>query len=270
MVDVEVVEEIEKKIKKLIGCKYVRLVDRGNSAIFIALSVAKQKGFENVLIPDQGGWLTYLQFPKKVGFGLERVKTEYGLIDSKNLKEKSGCLLYQNLAGYFAEQQVKKIYKVCKGKNFVILDICSIGGRFKRVADIFIGSFGRWKVVDAGYGGFIGTNDERLFSLIKGFEGYDFDENNSEILLEKLKGAKKRLKWLYDKNKKVKKDLKGFNVIHRGDKGINVVVKYCCEEEKQKILKYCNKHDYQYTLCPRYIRVKDEAISIEIKRLEKN
>ncbi len=123
---------------------------------------------------------------------------------------------------------------------------------------------------DAGLEVFSGTNDGGLFSLIKGFEGYGFDENNSEILLEKLKGAKKRLKWLYDKNKKVKKDLKGFNVIHRGDKGINVVVKYCCEEEKQKILKYCNKHDYQYTLCPRYIRVKDEAISIEIKRLEKN
>ncbi len=267
------IEKVIEKIKKLVECKYVRLVDRGNSAIFIALSVAKQRSFDNVLIPDQGGWLTYLQFPKKAGLGLRKIKTDYGLIDSVDLRGEKGCLLYQNLAGYFVEQPVKEIYRVCKGKNLVILDVCSIGDEIVNLggfADILIGSFGRWKVVDAGYGGFIGTNDKELFSLIEDFSSgdYVFDENNSEVLLDKLENAKQRLKWLYDKNMEVKGELKDFNVIHSGGKGVNVVVKYCCEDEKQKILKYCNKHDYPYTLCPRYIRVKDRAVSIEIKRLK--
>ena len=39
------------------------------------------------------------------------------------------------------------------------------------------------------------------------------------------------------------------------------------DEEKDKIIKYCKENNYEYTLCPRYIRVNENAVSIEVKRL---
>ena len=62
-------------LKIMTGKKYVKLVNRGNSAIKLALKIAKAKGFSQVYIPDQGGWLTYRQFPKKMGFNVIEIKT---------------------------------------------------------------------------------------------------------------------------------------------------------------------------------------------------
>ena len=88
------------------------------------------------------------------------------------------------------------------------------------------------------------------------------------LLEKKLKELKKRLNLLYGKAEKVKSDLKDFNIIHRDKKGINVIVKFDSDKEKEKIINYCKNNNLEYTLCPRYIRVMDKAISIEIKRLE--
>ena len=238
------------------GKKYVKLVNRGNSAIKIALKLAKDKGFSQVYIPDQGGWLTYRQFPKKMGFNVIEIKTDSGLIDAKGLK---GVLLYQSLAGYFAEQDIKAIRKSFSG--LIILDVCNLGDKTDFNADILVGSFGKDKVVDLGYGGFIATD----FDI--DVNGYGFDESREEELVEKLYLAKKRLKYLHHKNKKVKKELKGFDIVHRDKKGLNVIVRFNNEEEKEKIIDYCDKKSYEWTLCPRYIRVNENAISIELKRL---
>ena len=67
--------------------------------------------------------------------------------------------------------------------------------------------------------------------------------------------------------KKIKEDLKGFDIVHKDGNGLNVVVKFKDKSEKQKLIKYCKQNNYEYTMCPRYIRVLDKAISIEVKRL---
>ena len=38
---------------------------------------------------------------------------------------------------------------------------------------------------------------------------------------------------------------------------------------KQRIIDYCNENNLEFTECPRYIRINEPAISIEVKRLEK-
>ena len=48
--------------------------------------------------------------------------------------------------------------------------------------------------------------------------------------------------------------------------GHNVIVKFNTDEEKEKIINYCDKNELEYTLCPRYIRVEENAVSIEVKR----
>lgn len=252
------------ELRHIIKKKHIFLVDRGNSAIKIALKTAKEMRYSKILIPDQGGWLTYRQFPKKLGFETEEIKTNCGLIDANSLSRMDGVLLYQSLAGYFAEQDVKDIRK--KFNGLIILDVCNLSRKTNLDADILIGSFGKAKVVDLGYGGFIATDKDEIAEKID-VSGCEFADIYRERLVDKLLLAKKRLKYLYHKSKKAKKELKKFNVVHKDKRGINVIVKFKNSEEKEKIIDYCNKKEYEYTLCPRYIRVNEDAVSIELKRL---
>jgi len=48
---------------------------------------------------------------------------------------------------------------------------------------------------------------------------------------------------------------------------INVIIKFDDEEVKQRIIEYCKENNLEYTVCPRYIRVNENAVSIELKRL---
>ena len=51
-------------------------------------------------------------------------------------------------------------------------------------------------------------------------------------------------------------------------RGINIVLKFDSPQKKLDIENYCKLYNYEFTLCPRYIRVMEPAISIEIKRIE--
>ena len=261
----EVRKELNEELKKLVGKKHVRLVARGNTAIKIALQVCSDGIGDKVIVPDQGGWITYLEYPKKLGLKMAKLKTDAGLINASDLVGLKGCLLYTNMAGYFAEQPVSEIYSKFDGK--VVLDVCSLGLQKDWPADIVIGSFGRWKVVNAEYGGFIAVDDKKLFDKIMKIPA-DFDCGYVERIKEKLIGAEGRLKFLMGVADKIKKELSDFDIIHREKKGINVVVRFKDSGEKQKILKYCKDNNYEHTLCPRYIRVEEDAISIEVKRLK--
>ena len=74
---------------------------------------------------------------------------------------------------------------------------------------------------------------------------------------------------MLEKRKKIVNDLKDFTIIHKNDLGFVVVVKFATDEEKEKIINYCNKESLPWTECPRYIRLNKKAISIEVKRLER-
>ena len=272
-------EKIIAKIKEFTGHEHIMLTSRGNSAIYIALSLVKKFGSgEGVLIPDQSGWFTYRQYSKKLGFQVKEVKTNYGIVDLADLSSKlreASALILQNPAGYFAEQPSKDIYKLCKGKSVVIADITgSIGtsmcdGDF---ADILVCSFGKWKPINLGYGGFISFNDKAYFNFVKKLmkekPNLSFkDDSKYAILLKKLNALDMKYKFFFEINKKIKTDLKEFDIIHKNRKGINVIIKFDNETEKEKIIKYCKNNNYDYVLCPKYIRVNEKAISIEVKRL---
>ena len=254
-----------ERLKELTGCKNIFLVNRGNSAIKIALEYFSQHGFKTLLIQDQGGWMRYEQFGDKKGFQVVKVKTDKGVLLPEELKKYDAktLLLYGDPAGYFAEQPVAEIMKAFAGK--IILDVSgSIGTKRCNAAygDALLGSFGNDKAVNVGYGGFIGLDGE-----IGVKDEYKFDDNYSGKLDEILKNIHLRLKTLWQINKKIKNDLKNFEVIHKDKEGINVVVKFKDEAEKAKIIDYCNKNGFEFTECPRYIRVMEKAISVEVKRL---
>ncbi len=264
-----------KLLKEYTQHEQLKLVPSGNAAIFAAIAMAKNKSRKAfILIPDQGGWLTYEPYAKLLGFEVRKIKTDDGIIDAEELREqapKASAFLYSNPGGYFAEQPTRKIYNACKGKCLCIMDVSGCIGDKDLCngdyADVMIGSFGRWKPVNMEYGGFVSAKDKLLyhgksvFPMLK--VNFDYD-----ALLEKLKKAPERIHYFYGRCVKIKQDLKGFDIAHKDRKGINVVVKFSSETEKKKIVDYCDNHKLEYTICPRYIRLMDDAVSIEVKRLE--
>jgi dTDP-4-amino-4,6-dideoxygalactose transaminase len=264
-----------RKIKDFTKCGFIRFMPSGDAATFAAFYLAKQvnqKAF--MLIPDAAGWLSYEKFPKILGFDVRRIKTDSGVVDLADLDEnieKGSAFIFSNPAGYFAEQPLSQIYDVCKGKCICILDVSgSLGDEVLcngNNADIVIGSFGKWKPVNLGYGGFIAAK-ENIFARHADFFRMFKTNINYAKLYEKLSDAGKRLEFFYRKAGEIKKDLAEFDIVHRDKKGINVVVRFKHEAEKEKIIKYCDDTGYEYTLCPRYLRVNEDAVSIEVKRLE--
>ena len=269
-------EEIIILLKKLSGHDFIRLTSRGNTAIFTALYCAKELNKKkDVLVPDQGGWFTYKKYPKQLELNVNVVKTDYGVLDLKELEEKSknaNCLIYSTPAGYFAEQPVKEIYSICKkNKCIVILDIAGCIGKhnYGLYCDFAVGSFGLGKPVNLGYGGFVSAREKEFFDEPEdAFVSSSFEEEYYSRLLEKLKSLKKRYQMFDKVSKKIKKELSDFEILHKDSDGINVIVKFNSEDEKNKLIKYCEKNKLEFTLCPRYIRVKTKAVSIEVKRLE--
>lgn len=95
-------------------------------------------------------------------------------------------------------------------------------------------------------------------------EKIEVDENK---LIEKIKDLPNRYKFLFETVDKIKNDLKKYKVIYPEKKGINVVIRFGSDEEKNKLIKYCEENNYEWILCPKYIKVNVPAISIEVKRL---
>lgn len=254
------------ELSRISGMPHIVLTDRGNTAIMEALKIAKAAGIKKVLIPDQGGWFSYKSSPVELGMEIEQIKTDYGVFDLSILKEKISehcALLYENPAGYYAEQPVEEIYNVCKGRCLVILDVTGCIGRnnYSNCCDIMVGSFGPNKPVNLGYGGFIASN--KVMNVAPTFgEGY-YEKLNLQLgLLDDVYKGYEKIR------KKIISDLSSYEILHKDKQGINVVVRFRSKEEMENLINYCNKNNFEFRKCPFYIRVKAKAISIEVKRVK--
>jgi len=257
--------EVQEKLQELTGKKKIKLVESGDHAILSVLKLMKKLGKEKVLIQDQGGWLTYRDYPKKVGLEKIELKTDYGILDLEDLKGKAdekSVLLVNSLNGYFSEQPMQEIAEICAEKKCLLVNDASgsIGTDIGKTGDVILCSFGKDKPVNLHYGGCIATDEDYSF------EG-EFDSGKLKKLSEELDNLfAKQIKW-DGMHWKIKADLKDFDIVHKDKGGINVIVKFSDEEEKDKIIKYCEENKLPYTICPRYIRVNCDAVSIEVKRM---
>ncbi len=272
-------EKCLKVLRHYTNHPIVKITQSGDSAIFGALSLAKQHGYKEILIPDQGGWLSYRTFPKLLDLHITEFKTNYGLLLPEELKKhKNAALLFASFAGYAAPQPIEAIAKICKENNLLMIEDAS--GALSHptlcngaLSDIIVGSFGKWKIVDLGYSGFLSAKegiitqsvrDSEIISLIK------VTIMSYAVLLKKLEGAPKRLQFLLKKTKKIKQLCKKekFSLIHEQEEGIAIFVKFSSEKEKQKIIEFCKTNKIDWKECPLYIKVLEKAISLEIKRMK--
>ncbi len=275
----EAKQQIIEKLGELVRHSTIRLTNCCNSAILLALHMAKKSGVKTILIQDQGGWLTFKTFPPLLGLEVVEVKTEYGIPDLKDLEAKAGpgsALLINSLAGYIAPISMKEISDICRAKGCLIIEDASgsiglEGMCDGRLSDIIVGSFGKWKPVNLGYGGFISTGRKELFEIDHElWLAFRFHPHFEKALLAKLERLDSRRDALIAECKKLKDEFAGHEIrlIHGDKPGLNVIAGFGSEAEKEKIINHCKRQGYEFTICPRYIRVMKDAVSIEIKRLE--
>lgn len=267
-------DDILSALRHLTKHNSVHLTPSGDAAIFAALAILKKQGTKTLLIPDQGGWLSYKTFPPLLSMNIKEVKTDAALIDCADLAEKANnttALLYTNPGGYIVDQPSEEIYSLCKKASCpVVMDVSgSLGTEYcdGMYADIIACSFNKWKIVNAGYGGFISTQKRQTLELgrdiLRMLAVFPAAE---EIILKKIKNLDKRKAVLGEQRKKVLLDLSTMDIVHRDHWGLNVIIRFGTKEEKETIIKYCKNNQLEYTECPRYIRINQNAISIEIKR----
>jgi len=270
----ELIKDIKLELSNLTGKNNIFLTRRGNISIKESLKYVKSRNFKDIFIQDQGGWITYPQFIKKLKLNIVYIKTDYGLITNKTDIVLNDCiLLFNTMPGYSFIQNTNIIESKIKNKKncLIINDVAgSIGHKQAKWGDIIIGSFGKDKPINLEKGGFIATNIKDL-----NIEEEIFSKEELTLLLSKLKELPKRIEFFNNIHNKIKEELininMNVNIIHKNIEGINVIIKFNEEDEKIKkeIIDYCQKNNYEYTQCPRYIRIQENGISIEVKRLAK-
>ena len=290
----ELIKQIKTSLKNLTNKKNILITKRGNQSIKDVVKLAKELGREKVLIQDQGGWITYKQFAHKQGLMCIDIKTDYGLTDLEDLEKKAdgkSIFIINSLTGYYADEKMNKISKICQRKHCLLINDVSgsIGLKLAKYGDLILGSFNKWKPLNLFTGGFLAFNNQipwkfeitdnikkpvqKFFNLeeyFKEYEEFPLKTTKLERLNQKIKDLNKRHKFFTKIHWKIKKDLKKHEILHKKHHGINVIIKYSDEEEKNAIIKYCEDNKFEYTECPRYIRVNEQAISIEVKRLCQN
>lgn len=273
----------EKAIKKMMEFtrhKEIKLVNSGNAAILASLYIASKLSKRKViLIPDQGGWISFRTYPKIFGLKAKEVRTDKGIIDLKDLAKKSknaAAFIVTSFAGYYAEQPIAEISEICSKNKCLLIEDASgaIGMSDEKLcngdhSDIIVGSFGRWKPVNLGYGGFISVSKKEYFEKTEEIYSALKFKGDYEKLLEKLENAGKRVVFFIETSKKIKKELQnvGLNAFHPEKRGLNAVVGFSSNAEKEKIMGYCKENGYEFVVCPKDIRVNEDAVSIEVKRM---
>jgi hypothetical protein len=253
-----------RMLQQLTGKSKIYFTERGNASIHHSLRFAWGLGKRRLIMQDQGVWLKYHPIAKEIGYRIVTAKTKLGLYDPKffpNLDEEC-VVLWNSAPGYYTfDEQMAELGSLCQAENALLInDISgSIGQPCSKIGDLTLGSFGRWKPVWLEQGGFLASDSQIPI------EEYKIDDEFYSNLKGKLEALSNRIDFLLKRSAVIKKELDKHDII--SGNGFNVLVKFNNEKEKQDLITYCDANNLQYTFCPREIRVLEQAISIEVKRL---
>jgi hypothetical protein len=270
-------EAAEESIKKVTGHDHARVLGSGNAAIFAAM--CQMEG--PVLIPDQGGWNGFRKIAEFFGLQVLYLPTLNGVVDLEILEEQlklkpPKTLFITSFAGYMAEQPVKAIYEICNDHGVLLVEDASgsVGDPEKRLANgdhsnIMVVSTGSPKVVNVGNGGFISTNDPQKFRdvnfILKTLQGSPV--TCAGIAVE-IKKAPLNLVKTIDACDFLKKRIK--TSLYHDKRGVNVTIPVDEPKKLGKVLRQTInvRGGGMITTCPRYDRINQPAICLEIKNLD--
>jgi dTDP-4-amino-4,6-dideoxygalactose transaminase len=275
----EEVSAAEEIVAETTGHEYSKIVGSGNSAILAVMSNFKGK----VMVPDQGGWSGFRKMANFKGIETIEVPTDKGIINPDVLDnyiktQSPEALFITSFAGYMAEQLVKDLYEVCEDNGVLLVEDASgsIGDPEKRLgkgnhAHVIIASTGTPKTVNVGSGGFITTDDKKLLDnsnyILKSLKA---DPVTCAGIAEEMKKASEIVSSTMKSCEILKEKLKELKIYHRNKRGINV----CISNDNPKKAGYNLRQSLKVdgggivTVCPRYDRIKEKAVCIELKNLD--
>ena len=270
----QLIKSTEKDVCNLTNHKYSKIMNSGNSAIFTVMNNFQEK----IMVPDQGGWSGFIKIAEFLGLELIYLPTDHGLIDPKQLidvfiKEKPEAFFLTSFAGYTAEQPIKEIYEVCDEEGVVMVEDASgaLGDETGMLANgkhshIIVASTGTPKIVNVGNGGFISTNlKEVLETPLKFLQA---DHVTCAGISQEIKHATPTLSKTISSSLYLKDELE--NVFHEDKRGVNVICKADNPNKLAKELRTVIKvhNGGMISKCPRYDRILEDAVALEIKNLD--
>ncbi|MDD1764017.1 MAG: DegT/DnrJ/EryC1/StrS family aminotransferase [Methanobacteriaceae archaeon] len=273
----EELKAAEDSIKNLTGHDHVKIVNSGNSAILSVMSTLKGA----ILIPDQGGWSGFEKMASFLGLETKELGTNLGIIEPEILVEeldnnRAEALFLTSFAAYTAEQPIKEIYKVCEEEDVLLVEDASgsLGDPTKKLAwgkqaHVILASTGSPKMVNAGSGGFFSTNRADLVSDSKKIhKTLRASPLTCASIKVEIKSAAQSFSKTVDACKFLKNELN--TAFHRDKRGVNV----CLATEDPKKFAYQLRTHIEVvgggmiTICPRYERLMQPALCLEIKNLD--
>ena len=275
----EEVSAAEEIVAETTGHEYSKIVGSGNSAILAVMSNFK----ERVMVPDQGGWSGFRKMADFRGIEAVEVTTNKGLINpdvlNDYLKVKSPeALFITSFAGYMAEQPLTDLYEVCEDNGVLLVEDASgsIGDPEKRLANgnhahVIIASTGTPKTVNVGNGGFITTDDKKLLDnsnyILKSLKA---DPVTCAGIAEEIKNAPEIISKTLKSCEILKEELNELKIYHKNKRGINVCISHDNPKRAGYNLRQSLKVDGGgiVTVCPRYDRIKEKGVCIELKNLD--
>lgn len=272
----KLIKSAEEEICNITGHKYAKVVNSGNSAILAVMSSFKGR----IMVPDQGGWSGFVKIAKLLGREIIYLPTDWGLVNPHILRdlfqeETPESLFLTSFAGYTAEQPLKDIYEICDDAGVTLVEDASgaLGDEKGRLANgnhshIIVASTGSPKIVNVGNGGFISTNHEEILENEYFLKTLQADHITCAGISQEIKNSTSVLSKTISACHYLKNELK--NVLHHDKRGVNVIIKV---KESKKFAKELRNtltvHDGgMISKCPRYDRVLDNAVSLEIKNLD--
>ncbi|MFA0834230.1 MAG: DegT/DnrJ/EryC1/StrS family aminotransferase [Methanobacterium formicicum] len=267
----------EEAIIKTTGHDHARVLGSGNAAIMAAMSTMKGP----VMIPDQGGWSGFRKISEFYGLELIYLPTKRGVIDLETLQEQvklksPESLFITSFAGYMAEQPVKGIYDICEDNEVILVEDASgsVGDPQKKLAcgdhsHVLVASTGSPKMVNVGNGGFISTSDQGMFDdrsfILKTLQGSPV---TCAGLVEEIKRTPESLVKTINACEFIKKEIE--SVLHPEKRGINIAIPYDEPKSVARLLRNKLKVNGggMITTCPRYDRINQPAICLEVKNLD--
>ncbi|MGL6298317.1 MAG: DegT/DnrJ/EryC1/StrS family aminotransferase [Methanobacteriaceae archaeon] len=300
--------ELKEKTSNITNHSYVEILNRGNSAIFLAMNYFNG----SIFIPDQGAWRGFKQAGKALNKDIIQFNTDYGLIDIESLEnvfianninniangnndtnnnnKNNSAIFLTSFAGYTAEQNIKEISKLAKDYGVAIVEDASgaindpkgnlANGKY---SDIIIASTGSPKIINVGNGAIITAKDDFIFKennfltkilaantvTVAGINTeIDFAKESLKKTLSASKYIKNNLGITNNSNHSSDND--NDNVIHSRKRGINVIIKNDLSNFWDLKKELSINGGSMVTKCPSYDRVKEKAIAIEIKNLDTN
>jgi aspartate aminotransferase-like enzyme len=273
----EELKGVEDNIKDLTGHKEIKVVNSGNAAILSVMSTLNG----TVLIPDQGGWSGFEEMASLMKLPTKKIETNQGVIAPEILMEFLNdnpveALFLTSLAGYTAEQPLKEIYQVCDENDVLLVEDASgaLGDPTKKLAwakqaHVIIASTGSPKMINAGSGGFLSTDRE---NLVRDSKKITKTLRASSLTWAAIGVEVQNASESFSKTVSACEFLKNeFEIaFHRDKRGVNVCLSTA---DPKKLAHKLRDHikvagGGMITTCPRYERLNEPAVCLEIKNLD--